>query len=159
MMKHWMRSEAVKLYRTLAADRPAVFTMRISPRLSFRTSESISLNSVVMMKRLDARIEAVKLYRTLAADRPAVFTEDLAASSLLKVGVDFAELGRHHEALDADTEAVKLYRTLAADRPAVFTEDLASSLQQMGQILSKLSRQDNALTAFSEADTLLHSIV
>ena len=148
-------TEAVNLCRTLAADRPAVFTKVLASSL---LNLGVDFSKIGRHdEALDARSEAVKLYRTLAADRPAVFTKDLALS-LLGLGVDFYQLGRHDEALDARSEAVKLYRTLAADRPTVFTKDLAWSLLKVGVDFSKLGCHNEALDARSEAVKLYQTL-
>ena len=61
-----VRSEAVKLYRTLAADRPAVFTTDLASSLHYVGVDFSKLSR--LDEALDAHSEAVEIYRTLAAD-------------------------------------------------------------------------------------------
>ena len=141
-------TEAVDLYRGLAADRPDAFTPDLASSLN-----NLSVQLAGLGRREDALAaitEAVDLYRGLAADRPDAFTPDLA-SSLNNLSVQLAGLGRREDALAAITEAVDLYRGLAADRSDAFTPDLASSLNNLSVQLGDLGRREDALAAITEA--------
>jgi tetratricopeptide (TPR) repeat protein len=65
------------------------------------------------------------------------------------------DLQRWEEALRVTEEAVAIYRTLAAARPEGFNPSLAMALNNLVGILGKLGRHEEALTAATEAVTVL----
>ncbi|KAF7964708.1 hypothetical protein HWV62_3691, partial [Athelia sp. TMB] len=140
--------EAVRLLRTLAAERPEAFNAALAVslnNLSLRLS-----NHGHHEEALAAIQEAVKLHRALAAERPAAFNAALA-QSLNNLSNRLSNHGRHEEALAAIQEAVRLGRALAAERPVAFNADLALSLNNLSIRLSNLGRHAEALAAIQEA--------
>ncbi|KAF7971922.1 hypothetical protein HWV62_19439 [Athelia sp. TMB] len=140
--------EAVRLLRTLAAERPQAFNAVLAGSLN---NLSVDLSSHGRREEALAAIqEAVGLRRALAAERPDAFNAVLA-ESLNNLSVDLSSHGRHEEALVAIQEAVGLRRALAAERPAAFNAVLASSLNNLSVDLSSHGRHEEALAAIQEA--------
>ncbi|KAG8717318.1 POC1 centriolar protein A [Ceratobasidium sp. 394] len=143
-----MVEEAARLYRELAADRPAVSTPNLAVSLN---SLSHCLSDLGRREEALTTVQgAVELCRQLAADRPAAFTSGLAAS-FNNLSNCLSSVGHHEEALTTIKEAVELYRQLATDRPVAFTSDLALSLNNLSTCLSALGHREEALTTIQEA--------
>ena len=156
----WMKAlaatqEAVDIYRTLAAQNPAVF----HPYLAMALGNLGNVLSALKQQEeaLSTTREAVALYRELAAQNPAEHRSDLAMV-LVNLGRDLAALIRQEEALAATQEAVDIYRDLAAQNPAAFHPDLARALANLGAILSALNRSKEALAATQEAVDLYRDL-
>ena len=64
-------------------------------------------------------------------------------------------LGRREAALEATQEAVEIRRFLAASRPDAFLPDLARSLNNLGNRLIEVGREEEARTVSAEALDLL----
>ena len=141
-------SEAVSIYRRLAADNPARFDPDLASSLN---NCSIRLSVAVRNpEALEAIAEAVDIHRRLAADNPVRFEPDLAMS-LNNWAADLSREGRNPESLEASEESVEIYRRLAEDNPARFEPDLASSLNNWSSRLSDAGRNPEALEASAEA--------
>ena len=73
------------------------------------------------------------------------------------LGIHYANLGRHHDALPPTEEAVTLYRDLAADNPA-HLPNLAMALSNLGNHYAELGRYADALPPTEEAVTLYRDL-
>ncbi|MEO6855309.1 MAG: tetratricopeptide repeat protein [Rhodoferax sp.] len=117
--------QALDLYRTLAAQRPDVYT----PDLATSLNTLANIQSAIgdHEAALQTAQQAVNLYRTLATQRPDVYTPDLAMS-LNNLANRQSDMGNREAALQTAQQAVDLRRTLAKQRPDVYTPNLATSL-------------------------------
>ena len=120
-------TEAVALYRELAAARPDAFRPDLALSLNNQSNRLADLGR--REDALAAITEAVALCRELAAARPDAFGPDLAMS-LNNQSNRLAALGRREDALAAIAEAVAIRRELAAARPDAFPPDLAAVAEQ-----------------------------
>jgi tetratricopeptide (TPR) repeat protein len=141
-------SQAVDLYRRLAATRPDAFEPDLATALNNLGNRLSDLGR--REEALAATSQAVEIRRRLAATRPDAFEPDLAMA-LNNLGAMLSGLGRWEEALAATSQAVDLYRRLAATRPDAFEPDLALALNNLGRDLSGLGRREEALAATSQA--------
>ncbi|KAF7967310.1 hypothetical protein HWV62_34737 [Athelia sp. TMB] len=147
--------EAVRLLRTLAAERPQAFNAALALSLN---NLSVDLSSQGRHGEALAAIqEAVGLRRALAAERPEAFNAALA-ESLNNLSNRLSDHGRHEEALAAIQEAVGLRRALAAERPAAFNAVLAESLNNLSAELSDHGRHEEALAVNQEAVVLRRAL-
>ena len=141
-------TEAVEIYRALAAVRPDAFRPDLAGSLNNLANRLSALGR--REEALTVATEAVDIYRALAAVRPGAFRPDLA-TSLNNLANRLSALGRREEALTVATEAVDIYRALAAVRPDAFRPDLAGSLNNLANRLSELGRREEALAVATEA--------
>ncbi|MFC0111571.1 tetratricopeptide repeat protein [Kibdelosporangium aridum] len=141
-------TEAVAIYRRLAAVEPETFLPRLAGSLD---NHGMDLEDDGRQEEaVAACTEAVEIYRRLATATPGAFVPELA-SSLNSLSGRLVHAGQSEAALAAITEAVELRRRLAADRPEEFLPDLATSLGNLSHRLSELNRMDEALAAITEA--------
>jgi tetratricopeptide (TPR) repeat protein len=147
--------EAVRYYRSLAAQSPEAFTPDLGLSLNNLANRLSELGR--WEAALAAAEEAVRLRRALAAAHPDAFTADLALS-LNNLAPMLSDLGRREEALAAAEEAVGHFRTLAAESPDTFSTYLAGSLNNLAPRLSELGRREEALTMVEEAVRLRRAL-
>ncbi|MEO5794873.1 MAG: tetratricopeptide repeat protein, partial [Rhodoferax sp.] len=147
--------QALDLYRTLAAQRPDVYT----PDLATSLNTLANIQSAIgdHEAALQTAQQAVNLYRTLATQRPDVYTPDLAMS-LNNLASMQSAMGDHAAALQTAQQAVDLRRTLAAQRPDVYTPDLASSLNNLANMQSDVGDHEAALQTAQHAVDLRRTL-
>jgi CHAT domain-containing protein/tetratricopeptide (TPR) repeat protein len=147
--------EALGLYRSLAAARPAVYAPDLARTLTNKG------NALQELRRYEAALaayeEAEGLYRSLAAAQPEVYTSNLAWT-LTNKGAALYRLRRYEAALAAHQEAEGLYRSLAAAQPEVYERDVAMTLNNLGAALQELRRYEAAVAAYEEAEGLFRSL-
>ena len=98
------------------------------------------------------------IFRRLAVEYHAANIADLA-TSLNKLSVALANVGRNDDALDTSREAVDMRRVLAAQQPDAFLPYLAMSLNTLGNRLSSsVGRCAEALAAFKEAISIRRAL-
>ncbi|MGW5058618.1 SAV_2336 N-terminal domain-related protein [Streptomyces sp. NPDC004096] len=144
-------TEAVDVYRRLAAARPEAYLPELAAALRNQSARLRELGR--REDGLAAIEEAVTIRRELAAARPDTYLPELAAA-LRNQSARLGELGRREESLEAITEAVDVYRRLAAARPDTYLPDLASSLNNLSNRLAELGRREDGLAASEEAVTI-----
>ena len=145
---HTATSEAVDIYRQLAAANPAAFEPDLAMSLSNLGAFLSGLGR--REEALAPAQEAVRIRRRLATANPAAYEPDLAVS-LDNLGIWLSGLGRREEALAPAQEAVRIRRRLATANPAAFEPDLAKSMNNLGIWLSGLGRREEALAPTEEA--------
>ncbi|MCX4091965.1 tetratricopeptide repeat protein [Nocardia sp. alder85J] len=148
-------TEAVDLYRALAADDPGTYLPDLAAGLN---------NLAVPLGEMDRReeglrgaTEAVDIYRTLAADDPDAYLPKVAMS-VSNLVVDLRDAHQRDKRLAAATEAVDLYRKLAADDPGTYLPDLAAGLNNLAVPLSETGRRAEGLGAATEAVELYRKL-
>ncbi|KAF7971897.1 hypothetical protein HWV62_19521 [Athelia sp. TMB] len=140
--------QAVALFRTLAAEHPAMHNTDLA--ISLRTL-SHRLSDVGKREEALAAIEeAVSLQRARANERPSDFNADLALS-LNHYSNRLSRLERHEEALLAIQESVDLYRKLVEQQPESHKPGLAASLYNLSSRFSKYDLWEEALGVIQEA--------
>ena len=144
-------TEAVGIYRRLAAARPDAFEPNLAASLSNLGSWLSALGR--REEALAATTEAVGIYRRLAVARPDAFEPDLAAS-LSSWSAALALNGRVEEAVAAAYKCVEIQRRLARLWPAAESSALAQSLTQLGGWLLHLERVEEGLDVCAEAAAL-----
>jgi nucleoside phosphorylase/tetratricopeptide (TPR) repeat protein len=141
-------TEAVDIYRKLAAARPDAFRPNLAMSLNNLGNRQSELGHHA--PALASMTEAVKINRALAIAAPDAFMPDLAVS-LSNLGNIQSDLGDRASALETATEAVDIYRMLAAIRADAFLPNLATSLNNLGAVQGELGQREPALASMVEA--------
>jgi tetratricopeptide (TPR) repeat protein len=141
-------TEAVGLYRRLAANNPTEFEPDLAGSLN---NLSMMLSDLGLHRdALAASTQTVDIRRRLAADNRTAYEPGLAMA-LNNQSVVLSNLGRRHDAAAVGSQAVEIYRRLTATNPTAFEPHLARALTNLGADLSDLGRLQNALTVTTEA--------
>jgi tetratricopeptide (TPR) repeat protein len=140
-------SEALTIYRDLAAHDPA----------AYRPNVATTLNSLGDLYRGSGRLadadrafsEALTIYRDLAAHNPAAYRPNVA-TTLNNLGILYRGTGRLADTEKAFSEALTIYRDLAAHDPA-YKPYLAQMLDSLGTLSRDAGRLADTDKALSEA--------
>jgi tetratricopeptide (TPR) repeat protein len=117
----------------------------LNPFLLFQIAFALPIETLKLRETGHRLLEM--LLELLPADSPA----EIRALLLGQLATFRHLIARREEALTAASEALAIRRELAASRPDAFLPDLAMSLNNCGNILSKLGRGEEALAAAGEA--------
>ncbi|CAM5365680.1 hypothetical protein GCM10010329_85430 [Streptomyces spiroverticillatus] len=148
-------TEAVALYRPLAASAPGAFRPDLATalgHLAAQLSESGHREAA-----LASATEAVSLHRELTRDHPGAHAAELAAA-LSHLATCHSRLGHHEAALASGTEAVDRYRALAEAAPGAFRDELAEALNNQAVQQANTGDHATALATITEAVHLRHTL-
>ncbi|MFE0021372.1 tetratricopeptide repeat protein [Amycolatopsis sp. NPDC059021] len=141
-------TEAVEIYRDLAAADPAKFLPELANGLN-----SLSNLETYLGRRTSALAtctEAVEIYRRLANSDPKTF-KPLFASTLSNLSSCQAALGRQTEASRSIWQSVDIQRQLSREDLGVVNDHLANSLHNLALRQADLGRPNAALATTTEA--------
>jgi tetratricopeptide (TPR) repeat protein len=142
-------TEAVAIYREVAAARPEAFRPDLTASLTNQSSALAELGR--REDALAASTEAAAIRRELAAIRP-VFRESLAGS-LTSFAILLTEMGDFDGALTADREAVAIYAALLSLDPDRYRDPLERVVRNLVIDLRDLARGEQEIA--DELDSLL----
>lgn len=142
----------VRLYRTLAQERPEEFLPKLAMSLTHLASRLSDVGQPE--EALAAAIEAVKLNRDLAAKNPARFQQGLAAS-LLFLSLKLSRVGRREGALAAAEEAVRAILDKPRSSPSLVSAELEPYVRNLAERLGDNQRDPDTNAVFREAKQVI----
>jgi CHAT domain-containing protein/Tfp pilus assembly protein PilF len=141
-------TEALEIYRRLAAQEPHIFNQDVATTLN-----NLGTVQSDMGKRAAAEksyTEALDIRRTLAAQEPQIFNQ-YVAMTLNNLGTVQSGMGKRPAAEKSYTEALDIYRRLAAQEPQIFNQDVATTLNNLGTVQSNMGNRPAAEKSYTEA--------
>ena len=146
--------EALKTYRQLAQDNPALYLPDVA----------MLLNNLGVLSRTENRNnearrqyeEALKIRRQLAQN-DRVYLPDVA-TTLNNLGVLSSDENRKDEARRQFEEALELYRQLAKEKPALYLPRMATMLNNLGIVGRDENRYGEARRQYEEALSVYRQI-